>query len=512
MIALNRLPLGGHNRLDQRLVRSGVATFLVVTLAVMLTQGACIRVARAESATRPHIVIVLADDLGYGDVQPLNPSSTIETPAFNRLAKEGMTFSDAHTPSAVCTPTRYGLLTGRYCWRTRLTRGVLNGYGEPLIDRKRATLASVFSAAGYHTSIVGKWHLGLGLTLNKQSVDLRQPLTFNPCSVGFDESFVIPASLDFPPYVYFRGDRPTTTETVDHAASGFPAFTRKGPRAVDFDMQGCLDRLADEAVGVIESIVTRDQPTMLYFPLTAPHKPVLPAKRFEGSTQLGPYGDFVTQVDATVGRIIDALDQASVLDQTILIVTSDNGSFMKRVPPEQKDHVDDDGVQGFHPSSHKSNGPWRGTKADIWEAGHRVPFFVRLPNQANAGSKVTQTVGLVDVMATLADHLNVERASGSGPDSISFANVLQDPNQTFRREPLICHSAAGMFAIREGKWKLVAGNGSGGRQQPKGKPFAKPWALFDLEKDLGETMNLADRYPKVVDRLSDELERIRGRE
>ncbi len=463
-----------------------------------------------RGAEQPHVVLILADDLGYGDVQPLNPRSTIPTPAFNRLAKEGMTFTDAHTPSAVCTPTRYGLLTGRYCWRTRLKRGVQNGYGPPLIDEDRATLSTVMRGAGYRTAIVGKWHLGLGLHGDQNNLDLSKPLSHHPGSVGFDHSFIIPASLDFPPYVYFKNGMATTTETVNQTAVKFPAFTRDGPRAVDFDLRGCLDRLTDEAVDVISQMKERNEPTFLYFPLTAPHKPVLPNKKFAGSTKLGPYCDFIRQVDATVGRVIGALESEGVLDNTMLIVTSDNGSFMYRLDESEKDHVGDATIQGYRASQHTANGKLRGTKADIWEAGHRVPFFVRLPGGKRAGRRASQVVGLVDMMATLAQCLEFELPPGAGEDSISFVPVLEDPSGADDRPPLICHSGGGMFAIRDSNWKLVAGNGSGGREVPKGKPFEQPWMLFDLENDPGEKTNVADQHREVFARLKDTLLKMKG--
>ncbi len=459
---------------------------------------------------RPHIVVVMADDLGYGDVQPLNQKSTIPTPAFSRLAAEGITFTDAHTPSAVCTPTRYGLITGRYCWRTRLKRGVLNGYGTPLVEEDRPTFGSVFAAAGYRTAVVGKWHLGLGLHGGSNDLDLSKSLSHHPGSVGFERSFVIPASLDFPPYVYFRDGMATTTETVPQPAQKFPPFMREGPRAADFDMHGCLDHLTDQAVAIIESMKAADRPTFLYFPLTAPHKPVIPTSEFAGTTRLGPYGDFIRQVDATVGRVIETLQAGGVIDNTILVVTSDNGSFMYRLSADQEDHVDDESVQGYRPEHHTANAGWRGTKADIWEAGHRVPFFIRLPQGEHAGKRLGHVVGLVDLMATLAEMVGADLPDGAGPDSVSFASLLRDPQADFDRPPLICHSVSGMFAIRDGKWKLIAGNGSGGRQSPKGKPFAEPWMLVDLKTDPGETTNVAEQNPRIFDRLKKQLLRIKG--
>jgi arylsulfatase A-like enzyme len=475
-------------------------------LIVVLLSGT---VALQAADPLPNVVLIMADDLGYGDVQPLNPESRVPTPAFNRLAAEGITFSDAHTPSAVCTPTRYGLLTGRYCWRTALKRGVLNGYGLPLIEKDRETLGSLMRRAGYRTAVVGKWHLGLGLPGSTQEgFDFSKRLSHYPGTVGFDQSFVIPASLDFPPYVYFRDGLATTPVTVEQVAVGFPAFTRKGPRAADFNLQTCLDRLADEAVAVVESIKDSGKPTFLYFPLTAPHKPVLPNEKYADSTELGPYADFLRQVDATIGRVLDAIDREGLINETLIIVTSDNGSFMKRIGDGKIDHVDDEAVQGYRVEHHAANGPWRGTKADIWEAGHRVPLFVRLPNGKYAGTRKSEVVGLIDVMATLAEIVDTELPESAGEDSVSFAPLLR--GKAFDRPPLICHSSGGMFAVRHGQWKLIAGNGSGGRQAPRGKPFAEPWMLIDLEQDPGEINDVADKQTEVFSRMKKSLIGIKG--
>ena len=287
---------------------------------------------------QPNIVVILADDLGYGDVQPLNPDSKIPTPNFNQLAKGGMTFTDAHSPSAVCTPTRYGLLCGRYPWRTRMKRGVLGGYSKPLINKERQTIATLLKSAGYHTGCVGKWHLGLGWQWHKQppkdinnmgiaggtprQVDYAKPLTHGPNTLGFDYSFIIPASLDMSPYVYIRDHK--VTEIPENVIDGkkFPSFYRKGEIAADFVIEDVLDRLTEEACQFIRN-TDNDQPFFLYFPLSAPHKPVSPHTRFKDSTSLGPYGDFVTQVDWTIGRVRKELATKGVTKETLLIVTSD---------------------------------------------------------------------------------------------------------------------------------------------------------------------------------------------
>ena len=463
-----------------------------------------------EGPQRPNIILLLADDLGYGDVQPLNYKSQIPTPTFIRLAKEGMTFTDAHTPSSVCTPTRYGLLTGRYCWRTSLKKGVLNGYGQPLIENDRPNLASVLKQDGYRTHVVGKWHLGLGMPEEASDIMFNETLSSHPGSLGFEYSFIIPASLDFPPYVYFRNGLATSSKLREQPSSPFPAFTRKGPVAEDFNQRRCLDRLTDETLEIIADMGQQREPSFIYFPLTAPHKPVLPNVLHTGSTSLGPYGDFVRQVDHTIGRVVEALEKHEQLDNTILIVTSDNGSFMKSIPKEEPDHLKDSAVQGFHVDNHTANSNWRGTKADIWEGGHRVPFFIRLPNAKNGGVRFTQVVGLIDIMRTITDYLDVEIPESAAPDSYSFASVLQSPFEVFQRPPLICHSAAGMFSVRLGPWKLIAGNGSGGREQPKGVPFGEPWQLKNIELDPTEQKDFADKHPEIFNDLKQELKRIKG--
>jgi len=466
---------------------------------------------KPETPKNPNIVIILADDMGYGDVQALSTKSKIPTPNLNRLAEEGITFTNAHTPSAVCTPTRYGLLTGRYCWRSRLKRGVQNGYGPPLIETDRHTIATLLKKAGYTTGIVGKWHLGLGFqkdTLDK--FDFSLPLTYSPNDVGFDYSYIIPASLDFPPYVYIENKEITEFPSVAEQASKFPAFWREGERSPEFIMEETLDHLVRKANNFIDAQANKENPFLLYFPLTAPHKPVLPHKRFRGATELGPYGDFVHQVDWTVGEVLNMLDALNITENTLVIYTSDNGSFMYRRFPFEPDHLDFDTIQAYSETNHTSNFIFRGTKADIWEAGHHVPFFVRWPKQLDAGGQIDHTVCLTDIFSTLADILNIKKPLGSAQDSYSFNSLLLGQDSLYNRAPVIHHSGSGMFAIRKGDWKLVLGNGSGGREQPKGKAFVEPYQLFNLKDDLGETEDLISKYPQVAAELEKECLTIKG--
>lgn len=469
--------------------------------------------AAAAAAEAPNVVIVMADDMGYGDVRALNPRSRIPTPHLDRLAAQGMTFLDAHTPSAVCTPTRYGLLTGRYSWRTRLKSGVLNGYGEPLIEPGRETIGSFLRAQGYATGVVGKWHLGLGFAKTAAGAfDFSKPVDDGPHTRGFDYSYIIPASLDFPPYVYIRNGKITAFPLTEQPAIRFPRFMRKGERAPDLDPAKVLDDLVREASGFIARQAKRAEPFLLYMPLTAPHKPTWPHKRFRGKTKLGPYGDFIAQVDAAVGGVLQALDKAGAAGDTLVIYTSDNGSYMYRLDgAEERDHTDDETVQAYRSLNHTANYVFRGTKADIWEAGHRAPFFARWPGEIEPGGKQSEPICLTDIFATLAEVAGAALPEDAAEDSFSLAPLLRGGARTRPRAPIIHHSGGGMFAVRDGRWKLVAGNGSGGREAPKGKPFARPYRLFDLEADISERRNVIERYPAAANRLEQALERIRAR-
>jgi len=467
-----------------------------------------------RAVAAPNFLIILADDLGFGDVGAYGSKSTLPTPHLDRLASEGMRFTDAHTPSAVCTPTRYGLLTGRYAWRSPLKRGVLNGYSPPLMSPDRLTLARFLKGHGYHTGMIGKWHLGLGFALRPEGhrqpiqggLDLVQAVRWGPNDFGFDENTILPASLDFPPYVYLQNQRVTSEPFQRQLKQPFPAFLREGPIGADFKMESVLDHLMDQAVGFLENRPSEKAPFFLYVALTSPHKPVLPHSRFRGRTALGPYGDFVVQTDDAVGRLLQALDDQGLSQETVVLFTSDNGSFMRRVTEE--DHVEDATIQGYRPEHHQANGPLRGTKADIWEAGHRVPFLMRFPPLIPAGSQCDQTVCLTDVFATFADLMGRSIPEEAAEDSFSMKALLTDPSKMQERPPVIHHSAAGIFAIRQQQWKLILGSGSGGRALPKGKPFEKPYGLFDLGADLSESRNRAEDYPEKVAELQSAFEAI----
>ncbi|MEM7013743.1 MAG: sulfatase-like hydrolase/transferase, partial [Verrucomicrobiota bacterium] len=476
---------------------------------------------------KPNIIFILADDLGYGDVAANNPASKIPTPAMDRLAAEGMRFTDAHSPSAVCTPTRYAILTGRYCWRTSLTKGVLNGFGKTLLEPERLTMPEMLREQGYATACVGKWHLGLDLfapngermnhqknwqtqVANLQSADQIR-VENGPLEHGFDSSFILPGSLNMSPYAYVDGDQFTELATEDQPRTPHNiTIISGGPKAPSFDFEAIIDVFNDKAEAFIREQAKTESPFFLYFPLTAPHKPVLPTPEFKDRSGYGIYGDFVMQVDDVVSRIDSVLEETGLTDNTLVIMTSDNGSFMFRLAENQPDHLTEFTAVGYHPKTHQSNHIWRGTKADIYEAGHRVPLLVRWSAGIEAGVTCDHRISLVDWFATFAEMTGHALEDNQAEDSFSLRQLLKGAGENWERAPVVTHSVGGMFAIADGKWKLIAGNGSGGRQSPKGAPFQRPFQLYDLEADPSETRNVIDAHPEIAKRLEDRLGAIRS--
>jgi arylsulfatase A len=492
---------------------------LIVLLSVCSCTGP--RESNTSENKNPNIIYILADDLGYGDVHVLNNASKIPTPNMDRIANEGATFIDAHSGSAVCTPTRYGVITGRYAWRSKLKRGVLNGYSKHLIDPERTTVADLLNDAGYETACIGKWHLGMDMPLVENHQKTKFKLAANktiqngPNAYGFDYFYGISASLDFPPYVFMENDRFVGVTTDSLPQTSFPKFSRAGERDPNFSLDDSLDQITEKAVDYIKK--NAEKPFFLYFPLTAPHKPVLPHKRFKGNTALGPYGDFVSQVDWTVGQILNALDEMKISENTLVILTSDNGSFMKRIGEDSKfpqgatGHVNDHKIQAFDPVNHRSNFEFRGTKADIYEGGHHIPFLVRWPEQLKASQIIEEPICLTDLFGTVSDILKIDHDRKlAGEDSFSFLPLIK--NQTeYTREPVIHHSSGGTFAIRKNNWKLILNSGSGGRQHPRGKAFEKPYQLYDLTADGEEQNNVFENEPVIAKELMEDFNEIYGR-
>lgn len=430
---------------------------------------------RASAAPPPNIVLVLADDLGYGDLGCYNPEARTRTPNYDRLASRGVRFTDAHSPSGVCTPTRYGLLTSRYCWRTRLKSGVLNGTSPSLIEPGRETVASYLKKQGYRTGVFGKWHLGLG---NAETTDYTQELRPAPADFGFDEFFGIPASLDMPPYLYVDGRRAVEQPTSRIEDSGAPprgAYWRGGPIAPSFRMEEVLPKITDRACRFIRESRGK-QPFFAYVPLTGPHTPWVPTRKFRGRSKANLWGDFVEQVDDSLGQIVRAAG-----DDALVIATSDNGAPWVAQDVEAA-------------NGHRADLDWRGQKSDIHEGGHRVPFIWRWPDGRGAGTVSRDLVCLTDVFATLA------------------GRAIEDGVPLGSRTHVVHHSGSGMFAIREGNWKLVLGRGSGGFTKPQKiepKPGEAVGELYNLADDPREERNLFLDRPKEVARLMERLSSLR---
>lgn len=493
----------------------GLAAAAAISIA-----WASLYVEAAEGIGRPNIVLLLADDLGYGDLGCYNPEGKISTPEIDRLAASGMRFTDAHASSSVCTPTRYSLLTGRYAWRTRLQRGVLGGFSPPLIEPGRLTVAELLKRRGYRTACVGKWHLGMawarkpgtpafgdGIERGPEgwNADFAQPISGGPNAAGFEHYFGISASLDMVPYTFIENDRVTKLPTEDRAfelMAGRPGrTTRRGPAAAGFEAEEVLETLTRKAVEFIgrhAEGARRGEPFFLYIAFASPHTPIAPSAGFRGKSGLNPYGDFVAETDACVGRILGALEDHELAKDTLVFFTSDNGCSPEADFPLLLS-------RGHNPSY-----LFRGHKADIFEGGHRVPLIVRWPGKVRSGSTCDRLVGLVDLLATVAEIVGAELPDNAGEDSVSFLPALLGRTERPPREALVHHSIDGSFAVREGRWKLILCPDSGGWSSPRpGSAEARalpPVQLYDLGSDPGERANLCDRQPEIAARLTRLLE------
>lgn len=475
-----------------------------------------------QASNPPNIIYILADDLGYGDISYLNTKSKIPTPHLDGLAQEGIHFTDAHSSSAVCTPTRYGILTGRYAFRTRLKSGVLWGYSPSLIEPGRLTVASFLKQNGYETACIGKWHLGLDWVKKDpaqpipdvagndpvpadfaDNVDYGAAVQNGPADHGFDYSYIIPASLDMSPYLYLRNNKavqvPTAfTDGKDQKVEGRGVFWREGKMSPDFNFYGVLPRFIEEAVQFVEQKAAQKEqkPFFLYLPLAAPHTPWVPGPEVANASGAGTYGDFVVMVDQMVGKVLAALDQNGLKENTLIIFTSDNGADWN--PAD---------IEG---SGHLANHIFRGRKADIYEAGHRIPFIARWPGIIPAGAASDQTMCTTDLLATLAGLLNQPLPEGAGEDSYNMLPAFKGEKLDHSlREATIHHSLHGFFAIRKGPWKLTTRLGSGGFSQPQTvepKEGEAPQTLYNLTNDPGETTNLYLAHPEVVKELAALLE------
>ena len=464
------------------------------------------------AAARPNILIILTDDLGYGDLRCYNPDhGKIATPNLDKFASEGMRFTDAHSSSAVCSPSRYSLLTGRYHWRTWLQSGIVDRYGPPLIAPDRLTIADMLHQQGYRTACIGKWHMGWNWpippgrreefvadprdTSDAPSEERRalwrdvfsQPISGGPLDCGFDSFFGVDLP-NFPPFCYIDGNRtvgiPSDVLPADLLTNNLADFSR--PAVPGWKLEPILPELAKRACEFIRTSAAQSQPFFLYLAVTSPHTPLAVNREWQGRSGLNAYADYVMETDAVVGEVLRTLDDAAIAENTLVVFTSDNGCAP---------YV---GIEELAEHGHFPNWPYRGFKTDIWEGGHRVPFIVRWPGVVVAGGICTALVQQVDTMATIAGLLHIELPPNVGEDSFSYAPLLTGTEKTVRKTA-VNQSIKGLFAVRRGPWKLVFGAGSGG--WAKGTDTQRQ-QLYHVDNDPAEELNLVGKHPELVAELT----------
>ncbi len=459
----------------------------------------------AEGKSKPNIVVILADDMGIDSVAALNDQSGIPTPHLDSLLKQGMHFSDAHSGSAVCSPTRYGVLTGRYSWRSRLKRGIVGKWQPPLIEEGRLTLARMLKNEGYNTACVGKWHLGwnwprkgAGSTTKLEDIDFSRKIEGGPTALGFDYYFGDDVP-NWPPFVWIENGR--TQGIPDKELSFAPHYYSNDGIGVEaWTLEDVLPRITDKSVEYINANAGKKEPFFLFFPMTSPHTPIAPSKAFQDKSGISRYADLLMETDWCVGQVLKALESNGVADNTLVIFTADNGTSPKCDFDELREKDTD--LQNH----------WRGMKADAFEGGHRVPFIVRWPGKIKPARRSDQIISLVDIMATCADAAGLKLPDTAAEDSVSLLPVLMGERvKGPLHEAVISHSISGVFVVRKGKWKLQFSAGSGGWSEPKDGEAKKQglpkWQLYDLSADPKETRNLINSHPEMVGELTGILRR-----
>lgn len=481
----------------------------------------------AADAHRPNVVVIYADDLGYGDVHCYNPDrSKIPTPRIDSLAAEGMRFTDAHSSSGVCTPSRYTLLTGRYHWRTKLQAGIVGTWADPLIAADRLTIGGLCKQQGYRTACIGKWHLGWDWPIEKADLKyvrgldptkgaplpdpatlvtpahrqawqriFSQPIGGGPTARGFEEYFGTDVP-NWPPYCFIDKDRtvgiPATLLPTSDLEKKSRRASNQGPAVEGWRLEGVLPAIRDRAVTFITDAAQSRTPFLLYLALTTPHTPLAVNEAWRGKSGLGPYGDLVMETDAAVGNVLDALDAAGVTNETLVVFTSDNGcAGYIGVPDLEK--------QGHFPS-----GPLRGYKASVYEGGHRMPFIVRWPDRVAPGGVCEQLVHQADLLATLADILGTSLPANAGEDSFSLMPLLRGSQEPIRVQAVSC-SSAGVPGLRDGSWKYIPEPDATAAKAAGAAPRSQ---LYNLAVDLGERHNLAAQEPERLARMQELLEKL----
>jgi arylsulfatase A-like enzyme len=502
----------GIGRSISRIGNLGIATIL--SIFVLALASFIVGCGNENAAKFPNIVIILADDFGVGDIQAHYPDNKIATPHLDRFSTQSMRFTNAHSGSAVCTPTRYGLLTGRYAWRTALQEWVLACYEPPLIDAKRLTLPEFLRDNGYKTACIGKWHLGMNWpgpqpstreqvshALKDKEWDYAQPIQDGPIARGFDYYFGVDLP-NYPPFTFVENDRvveqPTARYQYD-ADEGvvMPRTFDGSPMAPGWQFDRILSELTSRAVQYIHEQAENEEPFFLYFSQTSPHEPVVPSENFKDKSGIAPIADFVMETDWSAGQVIQALEAAGIADNTLVIFTADNG------------HSHYTGWDELVNAGHLPSGEFRGHKSNIWEGGHRVPFLVRWPGQVDPGKTSDQILSLNDVFATCAEIVGKELPPNAAEDSFSFLSSILGKSDEPHRDHVVSHSVGGEFAYMEGSWKIVFKNELENRNQCRGK--ARIVELYNLDDDIAECKNLAEEEPEKLTYLAQKLRDVIAR-
>jgi len=485
----------------------------IIVIVVFLIS--CVVVGMAQTKpfknNHPNIIYILADDLGIGDLSIYNENSKIKTPNLDKLGAQGMMFTDAHTSSSVCTPTRYGILTGRYNWRTPLKQFVTWGNSPMLIKDDRLTVADLLHKHGFKTANIGKWHLGLNWAMKSGSqefedysgikdrydfkqIDYSKPLKKGALDLGFDYSFLLAASLNMPPYVYVENDKvvmqPTDISESKRSENPYANWI-KGDISEDFKHEEVLTVFVEKSVSFIKENAGGNKPFFIYLPLPAPHNPILPIEPWKGKSDINPYADFVLMIDGLMGEIFKTIKETGIEENTLVIFTSDNGCAASANIPVLK-------AKGHYPSYIYS-----GYKGSYLEGGHRVPFLVKWPLKIKANSICDETICTTDFMATCAEIVNYRFKDNEAEDSYSMMPLF-DQKKGYKRKATIHHSKSGIFAIRKGDWKLIVSPNSGITADGKPEKLKEKLPeniLYNLKTDIGEKVNVAEKYPEKVYQL-----------
>lgn len=474
----------------------------------------------ASANDRPNILIIYADDMGYGDLAAQNGDSKIATPHLDKLAAEGLRLTDAHSSSGICTPSRYALLTGRYHWRK--FHGIVNAWGDSVFAPERTTLPEMLQTRGYKTACIGKWHLGFDWdsirrpdaepeTVGKKKVwaaedfDWSKAIPNGPLAHGFDYYFGDDVP-NFPPYAWIENDRVLEAPSMPYVPDPLPAEGspegRPGPMVKGWKQDAVMPTLTQRVVDWLAGQKDTEQPFFLYWPWTSPHAPIVPVESWKGRSQAGGFGDFVAQSDWHAGQVLQALEENGLADNTLVIFTADNG-------PETYAY---ERIRNFQ---HRSSGPLRGVKRDIWEGGHRVPMIIRWPGKTKPGTVTDGLMSQIDIMATIAAIVGVELQPGTAEDSFDQRELWMGGNS--QRRSLIHNTRANHFAVREGDWLLIDGKSGGVSRVPEWFNQANDYAtnsfetaLYNLSEDLPQRRNLTEEQPEKVSQLRVLLEHKRS--